>query len=123
MSLVGPRPIVAAEVPSYGSAFSLYTRVHPGLTGLWQVSGRNALPFRERTELDAFYVRNWSVWLDLYILLRTVRAVLGAEGALLSGSRPALVYIDAFLLRVQVSQQLRPSPPAPGRDHKGRGAA
>ncbi len=81
MSLVGPRPIVAAEVTSYGPAFSLYTRVHPGLTGLWQVSGRNTRSFRERAELDAFYVRNWSVWLDLYILMRTGRAVLSAEGA------------------------------------------
>jgi Undecaprenyl-phosphate galactose phosphotransferase WbaP len=81
MSLVGPRPIVSAEISSYGPAFSLYSRVHPGLTGLWQVSGRNTLPFAERIELDAFYVRNWSVWLDLYILMRTLRAVLTAEGA------------------------------------------
>lgn len=81
MSLVGPRPIIAAEVAAYGRLFSLYTRVRPGLTGLWQVSGRNTIPFAERIELDAFYVRNWSVWLDLYILMRTVRAVVGAEGA------------------------------------------
>ena len=81
MSLVGPRPIVAAEVAAYGEAFSLYTRVRPGLTGLWQISGRNAIAFDERVELDAFYVRNWSVWLDLFILLRTGRAILGAEGA------------------------------------------
>ena len=81
MSLVGPRPIVAAEVPAYGQTFSLYTRVHPGLTGLWQVSGRNAVPFPDRVDLDAFYVRNWSVWLDLYVLMRTVRAVASAEGA------------------------------------------
>ncbi len=81
MSLVGPRPIVAEEVAAYGPLFSLYTRVRPGLTGLWQVSGRNRIPFRERVELDAFYVRNWSVWLDLYILMRTIRAVIGAEGA------------------------------------------
>ncbi len=81
MSVVGPRPIVATEVFSYGPTFSLYSRVHPGLTGLWQVSGRNALSFQERIELDAFYVRNWSVWLDLHILMRTVPAVLSAEGA------------------------------------------
>jgi len=81
MSLVGPRPIVAEEVHAYGEPFSLYTRVRPGLTGLWQVSGRNAVPFDDRVELDAFYVRNWSVWLDLFILLRTARAVLSAEGA------------------------------------------
>jgi Undecaprenyl-phosphate galactose phosphotransferase WbaP len=81
MSLVGPRPIVAAEVAAYGPTFSLYGRVAPGLTGLWQTSGRNALSFQERIELDAFYVRNWSVWLDLHILMRTVPAVLSAEGA------------------------------------------
>jgi len=81
MSLVGPRPIISAEVPGYGRLLPLYTRVRPGLTGLWQVSGRNTIAFAERVELDAFYVRNWSVWLDLYILMRTVRAVLGAEGA------------------------------------------
>lgn len=81
MSLVGPRPIVAEEVPAYGQAFALYARVRPGLTGLWQVSGRNAMPFTDRVELDAFYVRNWSVWLDLFILMRTARAVLSAEGA------------------------------------------
>ena len=55
--------------------------MRPGLTGLWQISGRNAIAFDERVELDAFYVRNWSVWLDLFILLRTGRAILGAEGA------------------------------------------
>lgn len=81
MSLVGPRPIVDAEVAAYGETVSLYTRVRPGLTGLWQISGRNAIAFDERVELDAFYVRNWSVWLDLFILLRTGRAILGAEGA------------------------------------------
>ncbi|MBN2451865.1 MAG: undecaprenyl-phosphate galactose phosphotransferase WbaP [Lentisphaeria bacterium] len=81
MSLVGPRPIVQAETPLYGEMMGLYTRVRPGLTGLWQVSGRNAIPFDERVALDAFYVRNWSVWLDLYVLLKTFPAVASGDGA------------------------------------------
>jgi lipopolysaccharide/colanic/teichoic acid biosynthesis glycosyltransferase len=81
MSLVGPRPIVAAEIPKYGDTFALYTQVRPGLTGLWQVSGRNDLTFQERIALDAYYVRKWSFWLDLYILLRTPRTIITGEGA------------------------------------------
>ncbi len=81
MSLVGPRPIVTAEIPKYEDKYSLYTRVKPGITGLWQVSGRNNISYLERVNLDAYYVRNWSVWLDFYILLRTVWVVLVAEGA------------------------------------------
>lgn len=81
MSLVGPRPIVAAEIPLYGETFDLYAKVRPGLTGLWQVSGRNDIAFPERVVLDAYYVRKWSFWLDLYILLRTPRAILTGQGA------------------------------------------
>lgn len=81
MSLVGPRPIVDEEIPRYGDKFPLYTKVIPGLTGLWQVSGRNNITYEERVSLDAYYVRNWSVWLDIYILLRTVWVVLTGEGA------------------------------------------
>jgi Undecaprenyl-phosphate galactose phosphotransferase WbaP len=81
MSIVGPRPIVEAEVPIYGDVYELYSRVPPGMTGLWQISGRNSLPFGERVELDAFYVRNWSVWLDVYILTQTLPTVLRREGA------------------------------------------
>ncbi len=81
MSLVGPRPIVDEEIQRYGEKFGLYTKVTPGLTGLWQVSGRNNLPYEERVNLDAYYVRNWSVWLDLYILIRTVWVVISGEGA------------------------------------------
>jgi Undecaprenyl-phosphate galactose phosphotransferase WbaP len=81
MSLVGPRPIIDEEIPRYGDKFSLYTKVIPGLTGLWQVSGRNNITYEERVSLDAYYVRNWSVWLDVYILLRTVWVVLSGEGA------------------------------------------
>ena len=81
MSLVGPRPIVTAEIAKYGKRFDLYRKVPPGITGLWQVSGRNQTTYEARTEFDEYYVRNWSICLDLYILFRTVKAVLNAEGA------------------------------------------
>jgi len=81
MSLVGPRPIVEAEISKYNDRFELYTKVMPGITGLWQVSGRNDTTYDERVEFDAFYTRNWSPWLDLFILARTVKVVLFREGA------------------------------------------
>jgi Undecaprenyl-phosphate galactose phosphotransferase WbaP len=81
MSLVGPRPIVDAEVARYGEDFDLYTRVYGGLTGLWQVSGRSNTSYEERVTLDLYYLRNWSVWLDLCILIRTVGVVLFSRGA------------------------------------------
>jgi Undecaprenyl-phosphate galactose phosphotransferase WbaP len=81
MSLVGPRPIVEEEIATYGQSFSLYCRVTPGITGLWQVSGRNAISVPERVQLDSYYVRNWSPWLDLHILARTARAVFSGQGA------------------------------------------
>ena len=81
MSFVGPRPIVGDEISRYGESYSLYTKVTPGLTGLWQVSGRNDTSYEKRVSLDLYYVRNWSPWLDLYILARTAAAVLLARGA------------------------------------------
>jgi Undecaprenyl-phosphate galactose phosphotransferase WbaP len=81
MSLVGPRPIVEEEVAAYGMNFSLYCRVTPGLTGLWQVSGRNEVSLCDRVRLDSYYVRNWSPWLDLHILARTAKVVLTGQGA------------------------------------------
>lgn len=81
MSLVGPRPIVAEEIARYGDDFALYKKVTPGLTGLWQVSGRNNLSYEERVELDLYYVRNWSVRLDLHVLARTPAVVLRQDGA------------------------------------------
>ena len=81
MSLVGPRPALKEQMQLYGSVKPLYFKVRPGLTGLWQVSGRNHLPYERRVELDRYYVQNWSVWLDLYILARTFWAVLRREGA------------------------------------------
>ena len=81
MTLVGPRPIVKAEISKYGKCFALYTKVLPGLTGLWQISGRNNTTYDERVRLDNYYVRNWSFWLDLYILARTIKVVFRLEGA------------------------------------------
>ncbi|HEX6812625.1 MAG TPA: undecaprenyl-phosphate galactose phosphotransferase WbaP [Planctomycetota bacterium] len=81
MSLVGPRPIVDDEVEKYGTVLPLYLRVPPGITGLWQVSGRNNTSYEQRVWLDAHYVRNWSLSLDLYILARTVGVVLRRDGA------------------------------------------
>lgn len=81
MSLVGPRPIVQSEVKRYGAAISLYAAVKPGITGLWQVSGRTDISYSERVELDAFYVRHWSPWLDLYIIAKTFVTLLARSGA------------------------------------------
>jgi Undecaprenyl-phosphate galactose phosphotransferase WbaP len=81
MSLVGPRPIVQSEIARYATSYDLYTRVPPGLTGLWQVSGRNNTTYRERVAFDEYYIRNWSIWMDMYILVRTFQAVLHADGA------------------------------------------
>jgi len=80
MSLVGPRPIVAAEVARYGAGFADYCAVKPGITGLWQVSGRNDLSYAERVQLDRHYVRHHSLQLDLRIALRTVPAILLGQG-------------------------------------------
>ncbi|MBI2059302.1 MAG: undecaprenyl-phosphate galactose phosphotransferase WbaP [Nitrospirae bacterium] len=81
MSLIGPRPIVEGEIPKYQADIDMYYKVRPGITGIWQVSGRNDVDYGERIKLDSWYVRNWSLWLDTVILLRTIRTVLGREGA------------------------------------------
>jgi Undecaprenyl-phosphate galactose phosphotransferase WbaP len=81
MSLVGPRPIVDAEIAKYKEAYPLYTKTVPGLTGLWQVSGRNHTTYAERITYDSYYVRNWSFWMDIYLLARTVTVVLTGDGA------------------------------------------
>jgi Undecaprenyl-phosphate galactose phosphotransferase WbaP len=81
MSLVGPRPIVAAEVEKYADCFRCYTRVKPGVTGLWQVSGRSTLSYSARVQLDCDYVARWSLLRDLKILLLTVKSVVNQEGA------------------------------------------
>jgi Undecaprenyl-phosphate galactose phosphotransferase WbaP len=81
MSVVGPRPIVDEEVARYGEAFELYTAVKPGITGLWQVSGRTDVGYEMRVRLDEFYVRHWTPWLDAYVLGRTFVALLCHKGA------------------------------------------
>lgn len=81
MSLVGPRPCMVDQRVLYGSHWAAYCAVRPGLTGLWQVSGRNRLTYQQRVALDVDYVKQWSLWLDIKILLRTVRVVLTADGS------------------------------------------
>lgn len=80
MSVVGPRPIVAAEIPRYGDDFRYYCAVRPGLTGLWQISGRNDVSYEERVKLDRTYVEQRSFSRDLGILARTVPAVMASRG-------------------------------------------
>ena len=81
MSLVGPRPILVEEIPQYGEVYQLYKRMRPGITGLWQVSGRNDTSHEERVEMVAYYVSNWSIWLDLVILARTPGSTVLRRGA------------------------------------------
>lgn len=81
MSLVGPRPVVRAELQRYGDEVGYYLMVRPGMTGLWQVSGRNDVDYDTRVYLDTWYVKNWSLWHDLVILIKTVRVVLSRSGA------------------------------------------
>jgi Undecaprenyl-phosphate galactose phosphotransferase WbaP len=76
MSIVGPRPYFPNQREAYGTSRSFYTRVRPGVTGLWQVSERNQATFADRAMIDAEYVRNWSIWFDLYILAKTPWVVL-----------------------------------------------
>jgi len=81
MSLVGPRPYLEKEIPDMQQKEAIVLRVRPGLTGIWQVTTRNESTFEERVNLDVEYVRNWSPWLDLYILARTVTVVVGGTGS------------------------------------------
>lgn len=81
MSLVGPRPIVEEEVAKYGHHYALFSSVKPGMSGLWQVSGRSETDYEERVALDILYIQSWSLWLDMYILFKTLGVVLGGKGA------------------------------------------
>ena len=81
MSLVGPRPPMVEEVEHYSSWQRRRLHIKPGLTGLWQVSGRSDIPFDEWVRLDLTYIENWSIWLDITILLKTVWIVLKGKGA------------------------------------------
>jgi lipopolysaccharide/colanic/teichoic acid biosynthesis glycosyltransferase len=81
MSLVGPRPYMEREIPDMDQKESIILRVRPGLTGIWQVTTRNESTFEQRLQLDVEYVRNWSPWLDLYVIARTVPVVVGGTGS------------------------------------------
>jgi lipopolysaccharide/colanic/teichoic acid biosynthesis glycosyltransferase len=81
MSLVGPRPYLEREVPEMNHQEAIILRALPGITGMWQVSERNATTFEERLKMDVFYVRNWSPWLDVYLLARTLGVVVGGTGS------------------------------------------
>jgi Undecaprenyl-phosphate galactose phosphotransferase WbaP len=81
MSLVGPRPIVEEEVPKYGEDYSRIFSIKPGLTGLWQVSGRSHADYHDRIAYDTYYLQNWSVWLDLWIIYKTIGVVIDGKGA------------------------------------------
>ena len=76
MHLIGPRPYFRFEIDEMGEAAEFVLRVHPGLTGWWQVMGRNDLSFQERIQMDLYYVLNWSLWLDLFIMIKTIRVML-----------------------------------------------
>jgi Undecaprenyl-phosphate galactose phosphotransferase WbaP len=81
MSLAGPRPIVQDEIKLYKDGYNLYTQVLPGVSGLWQVSGRSDASYEYRVALDAYYIRHWSIWMDIYIFIRTVWVVIKRSGA------------------------------------------
>jgi Undecaprenyl-phosphate galactose phosphotransferase WbaP len=81
MSLIGPRPIIRDEVVKYGAYYQYFSSIRPGMSGLWQVSGRSDIDYEERVALDVYYIQSWSVWLDLHILFKTVGVVFGGKGA------------------------------------------
>jgi UDP-galactose-lipid carrier transferase len=81
MSLVGPRPVIEKEIERYGEEAAYYLLAKPGMTGLWQVSGRNDTDYARRVFLDAWYVKNWSLWYDVSIIFKTVGVVLKRDGA------------------------------------------
>ena len=81
LAMIGPRPIVKAEIPYYGADYEVFSRVKPGITGLWQVSGRSETGYEKRIALDMWYIQNWSVWLDVYIFFATIAEVLKCRGA------------------------------------------
>lgn len=81
MSLVGPRPIIQEELERYGEYVGDYLMVKPGITGMWQVSGRSDIEYHERVLLDSWYVRNWSVWIDIVMLFKTFAVVAMRKGA------------------------------------------
>lgn len=100
MSLVGPRPVNMPEIARYGRDATFYQRIHPGITGLWQVSGRNDVTYERRVQLDRWYVRNWSLWTNIAILFKTVPVLLFRKGAYSSPVKPAAIQPPAQALGV-----------------------
>ena len=82
MSLIGPRPYLPREKEDMGSCYETIIKFKPGLTGIWQANGRNNISFSERCKLDEFYYYNWSIWLDIIILVKTVKSVFLKDGAI-----------------------------------------
>jgi len=80
MNLIGPRSYLPRELPAMGEAAKVILKVRPGITGWWQVMGRNATSFKERTQLDEYYISNWSIWLDIYIMIKTAWVLIKGEG-------------------------------------------
>jgi lipopolysaccharide/colanic/teichoic acid biosynthesis glycosyltransferase len=81
LTLIGPRAITRAEACKYGDCLQKLTSVKPGMTGFWQVMGRQLTTYEERIRMDMFYIDHWSIWLDLWIFIKTFWKVLRAEGA------------------------------------------
>jgi Undecaprenyl-phosphate galactose phosphotransferase WbaP len=81
MSFIGPRPVTEPELAKYGKKSDFILSVQPGLSGMWQISGRSDTGYEERVTLDSYYIQNWSVWLDIWIIIKTVYVVLRGKGA------------------------------------------
>jgi lipopolysaccharide/colanic/teichoic acid biosynthesis glycosyltransferase len=81
MSLVGPRPVVESEKKKYGASFDQIFSVRPGLSGMWQISGRSDTDYFDRVSFDTYYLQSWSIWLDLWIIYKTIGVVLLRKGA------------------------------------------
>ena len=81
MSFIGPRPVTEPELKKYGSKSDFILSVQPGLSGMWQISGRSDTGYEERVTLDSYYIQNWSIWLDIWIIIKTVYVVFRGKGA------------------------------------------
>lgn len=81
MSLVGPRPYLPEEIPMMGKGGNIIFMAKPGITGYWQISGRNDVTFKERVSMESWYVYNWKLWMDIVLLWRTVAVVVHHKGA------------------------------------------
>lgn len=81
MSLVGPRPIVESELERYGDNLRYYLQTKPGISGLWQISGRSNTDYETRVYMDAWYAKNWTLWYDFFILIKTIQVVVHRSGA------------------------------------------